>query len=83
VVLTALTVPGGAFRREPRVAALPASVPVPTRAASVPADAGLEPAALPADTAAPASNATVYDLNPGAGREEPRVVWIVDRGLDI
>ena len=29
------------------------------------------------------SNATVYDWNPGAGREEPRVVWIVDRGLDI
>jgi hypothetical protein len=25
----------------------------------------------------------VYELNPGAGREEPRVVWIVDRGLDI
>jgi hypothetical protein len=29
------------------------------------------------------SDATVYDWNPGAGREEPRVVWIVDRGLDI
>ena len=29
------------------------------------------------------AEATVYDWNPGAGREEPRVVWIVDRGLDI
>ncbi len=42
----------------------------------------LAAAALPADTV-PSSDATVYDWNPGAGREEPRVVWIVDRGLDI
>ncbi len=39
-------------------------------------------AALPADPA-PSPDATVYDWNPGAAREEPRVVWIVDRGLDI
>lgn len=38
--------------------------------------AAAEPAANPAE-------ATVYEWNPGAGREEPRVVWIVDRGLDI
>jgi hypothetical protein len=39
---------------------------------------GLEPAGskgnLPAD-------ATIYDWNPGGG--QPRVVWIVDRSLDI
>jgi len=44
---------------------------------------GLEPAALTREAESPHSNATVYDWNPGAGREEPRVVWIVDRGLDI
>ena len=47
---------------------------------------GLQPAGLPAQASAAATDATaatVYDLNPGAGREEPRVVWIVDRGLDI
>jgi hypothetical protein len=31
----------------------------------------------------PSSDSTIYDWNPSAGREEPRVVWIVDRGLDI
>lgn len=44
---------------------------------------GLQPAGLAAETAPPTSAATIYDWNPGAGREEPRVVWIVDRGLDI
>jgi hypothetical protein len=44
---------------------------------------GIEPAAAPPEAAAPGSSATVYELNPGSGREEPRVVWIVDRGLDI
>jgi hypothetical protein len=38
---------------------------------------------VPAEAGLPSSSATVYDWNPGAGREEPRVVWIVDRGLDI
>ena len=39
--------------------------------------------ARPVEPAVSSSEATIYDLNPGAGREEPRVVWIVDRGLDI
>ena len=43
----------------------------------------MQPAALAGETAVISSDATVYDLNPGAGREEPRVMWIVDRGLDI
>jgi hypothetical protein len=67
-----LTVPG-----ERRQAELTASRPVPSPAAPV------QPAALAAEPGAELSSATVYDLNPGASREEPRVVWIVDRGLDI
>ena len=49
----------------------------------VTATAGLRPAGLAGDVAPPTSDATIYDWNPGAGREEPRVVWIVDGGLDI
>lgn len=81
VAVLALTVAGGSARRQVAVAALPAAAPTPAPALE-PADAAVERAALPAEPLAP-SNATVYDLNPGAGREEPRVVWIVDRGLDI
>jgi hypothetical protein len=36
-------------------------------------------AGAPAD----AEGATVYEIAPGAGPNEPRVVWIVDRSLDI
>jgi len=61
-------------------AALPAK---PLASSPVASDAALSAAALPAESSAPAGDATVYDWNPGAGREEPRVVWIVDRGLDI
>ncbi|HWZ84920.1 MAG TPA: zf-HC2 domain-containing protein [Thermoanaerobaculia bacterium] len=82
VGLLALTVAGGSARRESPVAALPAVAPTPV-ADSVLSGGEFEAAGLPAESAAPLSNATVYDLNPGAGREEPRVVWIVDRGLDI
>ena len=60
-------------------ASLPAKPPASSPLSS---DAALSAAALPADSA-PAGDATVYDWNPGAGQEEPRVVWIVDRGLDI
>ena len=76
VAVLFLTAPGG---RRPEagpvaegVAEAPAS-PMPPAA----------PAALAGETAVVSSDATVYDLNPGAGREEPRVMWIVDRGLDI
>jgi anti-sigma factor RsiW len=43
----------------------------------------LQPAALPVELEGASTDATVYEWSPGAGREEPRVVWIVDRGLDI
>jgi anti-sigma factor RsiW len=61
----------------------PPPQPEAMRAVTPPAPASLQPAAAPAEVGLPSSNATVYDWNPGAGREEPRVVWIVDRGLDI
>ena len=44
---------------------------------------GFSPAARTAPTATFPADATIYDWNPGAGTEEPRVVWIVDRSLDI
>jgi hypothetical protein len=53
------------------------------RVAAPAVPSALQPAAVPAEAGLPSSSATVYDWNPGAGREEPRVVWIVDRGLDI
>jgi hypothetical protein len=56
----------------------PSAVQVPAQSAP---PAALQSAGL--TEAAPTSDATIYDWNPGAGREEPRVVWIVDRGLDI
>ncbi len=84
VALLVMTVPGGSdARREPESAALPAPAPSPADSELATISSGIAPAGLPADAAAPASGATVYDLNPGAGQGEPRVVWIVDRGLDI
>jgi predicted anti-sigma-YlaC factor YlaD len=81
VALLALTIPA-VSRRDARVASAPAAPAVPTRVAAASSD-GLAEAALPEEAASPSEGATVYELNPGAGREEPRVVWIVDRGLDI
>src|SRR5215472_15268703 len=53
--------------------------------ARVPARGPMVPVASPAAPTVPTSkfpaDATIYDLSPGAG--EPRVVWIVDRSLDI
>ena len=78
---------GGPARVETQVAALQSDETRPTPVA----DAGatsfaappslVQPAAL--ETEAISNDATVYEWSPGAGREEPRVVWIVDRGLDI
>jgi putative zinc finger protein len=66
--------PSSGARRPPAIA-----VARPTPSAETVA---LQPA-LPAEWEGTSADATVYDWNPGAGREEPRVVWIVDRGLDI
>jgi hypothetical protein len=83
VAVLALAIPAG--RRPTQVASVPAAPLVPTGgpAATEPGSPALAAAALPEEIATPSEGATVYELNPGAGREEPRVVWIVDRGLDI
>ena len=44
---------------------------------------GFSPAARTAPSATFPADATIYDWNPAAGTAEPRVVWIVDRSLDI
>jgi hypothetical protein len=63
------------------VAAAPEKILPPAQDPARASSAEWQPAGL--SDGAPSSDATVYDWNPGAGREEPRVVWIVDRGLDI
>ncbi len=73
VALFLLAIPGG--RRPDAEVVARGIAPAPA--------APVQPAALASEAVARTSEATVYDLNPGAGREEPRVVWIVDRGLDI
>jgi len=53
-----------------------------TAPAAAPAT-GFAPAAGQAPAARFPSDATIYDWNPGTASQEPRVVWIVDRSLDI
>jgi anti-sigma factor RsiW len=85
IALAALLAPAVSSRRETGAVAASngAGVRVTAPAMRAAAETGIEPATASAEAGAPASSATVYELNPGAGREEPRVVWIVDRGLDI
>lgn len=66
----------GTVRRQTPTALTAVSPPVETAAP------GFAPAARDSGRTFPA-DATIYDWNPGAGVEEPRVVWIVDRSLDI
>ena len=75
------------------VAALTLVTPGSSRSTGRPAVAARPPGASPAPGFSPAArtapaatfpaDATIYDWNPGTGTEEPRVVWIVDRSLDI
>lgn len=74
VAVMTLLLPGTA--RRPARTATVVSPPVETAAP------GFAPAARGSSRTFPA-DATIYDWNPGAGVEEPRVVWIVDRSLDI
>jgi anti-sigma factor RsiW len=55
---------------------------VPPPAVSAPAP-GFAPATQAAPSGTFPADATIYDWNPGATSPEPRVVWIVDRSLDI
>lgn len=79
VVALTLLLPGRPEPRDTRSAA--ADLP----AASVPASsAPFLPASAPPSTGERfPEDATIYDWNPGSSRNEPRVVWIVDRSLDI
>jgi hypothetical protein len=75
-----LLVPGNRERREPAFSA----ATVPGNGAAM--EYSALPAASPADGGAGRSmtlpaGATIYDW--GMGNEQPRVVWIVDRSLDI
>ena len=73
LVAMTLVLPG-ADRRPDGVATAPGiTAPAP----------GFAPAAQKAPTATFPADATIYDWNPGGTSEEPRVVWIVDRSLDI
>jgi anti-sigma factor RsiW len=56
---------------------------VATASAVVTPAEGFVPAAQKAPSATFPADATIYDWNPGGPSEEPRVVWIVDRSLDI
>ena len=74
VALFTLALPGGLSER----AAAPAA-PAAAAKAVTPAFAGGS-----ADgSAESAGTATIYEIAPGEGPDEPRVVWIVDRSLDI
>ena len=74
VAAMTLALPGSSRRTgQAPVAARPAVAPAP----------GFSPAARTVPSATFPADATIYDWNPGAGTEEPRVVWIVDRSLDI
>ena len=72
-----LVLPGSSRRSDSR-----GPVRAAARSAAAPAP-GFAPAARTVPTGTFPADATVYDWNPGAGSQEPRVVWIVDRSLDI
>ncbi len=75
VIALLLVMPGSPARRpEPRLAGEARKVSAGNRGTFV-------PVAQPAANQKFPGNATIYDWNPGGG--EPRVVWIVDRSLDI
>ena len=76
VAVMTLMLPGSSRSTHPS----PVAVRPPAAAAPAP---GFSPAARTAPSATFPADATIYDWNPGAGTEEPRVVWIVDRSLDI
>lgn len=72
-----LLLPGASRRVEP---------PAEVSASKTPQAAGPQdrlPVALPSESGTFPAKATIYDWSPGAGQDGPRVVWIVDRSLDI
>ena len=84
VALFTLALPGGLSKRPaaPDAAAPAAAAPAFSKASAfaLTSASASTSAGKPEDEA---SGATVYEIAPGAGPDEPRVVWIVDRSLDI
>jgi hypothetical protein len=85
LVALTLAIPELSPRPEPSAPMAPKAVRVEPDSPASPAltegqPAVLSPSSGPANGTVPAS-ATIYDWNPGSG--QPRVVWIVDRSLDI
>jgi hypothetical protein len=60
-----------------------ASAPAAAAAAVTPAFASVSTGKPAVGPAGQTGTATVFEIAPGAGSDEPRVVWIVDRSLDI
>jgi anti-sigma factor RsiW len=77
-----LLVPGSG-RRPADAVATPVVASAPAPATVFPAGRGFSPASEKAPATTFPADATIYDWNPGAASEEPRVVWIVDRSIDI
>lgn len=80
VALLTLALPAGlrVSRDEPAVRS---AAPVASRPAAALPAGGFSVLADPDSGATHPAGATIYDWTPGAG--QPRVVWIVDRSLDI
>lgn len=79
-----LLAPGGGARRVETLATSFTARPTPAPVAAAPSElAASSELGSPGEDEGISTEATVYEWSPGAGREEPRVVWIVDRGLDI
>lgn len=83
IVVFTLALSGGPAARQPRGGERVAGA-VKAQSAFLPAafpPAPEQPRAVSGEKQKSPSNATIYDWN--LGGEEPRVVWIVDRSLDI
>ena len=79
VALLTLSLPGGLLRRGRAGSGAGPGAPAPVETPAFAAAASHPP---PGPAAAP-GGATVYEITPGRGPNEPRVVWIVDGSLDI
>ena len=75
VALFTMALPGG-FSQPPAAAPAAAVTPVFGKTSAFARASAERSAKAP-------SGATVYEIAPGAGPDEPRVVWIVDGSLDI
>jgi anti-sigma factor RsiW len=77
-----LVLPGSGRRPDDTFAA-PLTASAPVAGADFAPAKGFSPASERAPLGMFPADATIYNWNPGAASQEPRVVWIVDRSLDI